>query len=262
MTTGENEQGLRKIIDLTRLISVAILLLHYYYYCYGLFKYWGFTATITDRLLHSIAATGLLESLWISKGVALAALVLSLLGLRGKKGEHKRLNSILGCLVTGLFMYFGSYFLLELPVPMQTTALAYICTTTAGYITVLAGGAQLSRIIVVKLSTGVFNTLNETFPQEERLLQNEYSINLPARYNLKGKNRKSWINIINPFRGLLIMGTPGSGKSFFIVQHIIRQHIEKGFSMFIYDFKFDDLTRIAYNHYLRYRNNYNIAPEF
>ena len=89
----------------------------------------------------------------------------------------------------------------------------------------------------------MFNTENQTFPQEERLLKNEYSINLPAIYYLKGKNHNSWINVINPMRGLLVMSSPGSGKSYFVIHHIIRQHIEKGFSMFIYDFKYDDLTK-------------------
>ena len=94
------------------------------------------------------------------------------------------------------------------------------------------------------------------------MLNNEYSINLPARYNLKGRFRKSWINIINPFRALLIMGSPGSGKSYFIIQHIIKQHIQKGFSMFVYDFKFDDLSKIAYNHYLLNKHRYKVPPQF
>ncbi len=108
----------------------------------------------------------------------------------------------------------------------------------------------------------VFNKDNQTFPQHERLLKNEYSINLPAIYNLKGKQRSSWINVINPMRGVLIMGSPGSGKSYFIIQHIIRQHIEKGFSMFIFDFKYDDLTKIAYNHFLKNRKKYKVEPQF
>ncbi len=73
------------------------------------------------------------------------------------------------------------------------------------------------------------------FPQEERLLENEYSINLPAQYNLKSKWRKSWVNIPNPFRGLLVLGSPGSGKTYFVIRHVITQHIGKKYSMFIYD---------------------------
>ncbi|PTT11064.1 conjugal transfer protein TraG, partial [Flavobacterium sp. HMWF030] len=108
----------------------------------------------------------------------------------------------------------------------------------------------------------IFNKENETFPQEERLLENEYSINLPAQYFLKDKLRKSWINIINPFRALMVLGTPGSGKSYFVIRHVITQHISKGFSMFIYDFKFDDLTKIAYNTWLNYKNRYPVEPKF
>ncbi|HEX8014151.1 MAG TPA: hypothetical protein VF465_02870 [Flavobacterium sp.] len=90
----------------------------------------------------------------------------------------------------------------------------------------LSGGTLLSRIIKQKInSKDIFNKENETFPQEERLLQNDYSINLPAQYYLKDKLRKSWINIINPFRGLLVAGTPGSGKSYFVIRHVITQHI-------------------------------------
>ncbi len=104
--------------------------------------------------------------------------------------------------------------------------------------------------------------MNETFPQEERLLENEYSINLPAKYKLKDKVRDSWINFINPFRGLLVAGTPGAGKSYFIIRHLISQHIAKGFSMFIYDFKFDDLSKIAYNKLIEFQKNYAVKPAF
>ena len=108
----------------------------------------------------------------------------------------------------------------------------------------------------------IFNKMNESFPQEERLLENEYSINLPAKYVFRGREKKSWINIINPFRSLLVIGTPGAGKSYFVIRHVITQHIRKGFSMFIYDFKYDDLSRIAYNALLKYRGEYDVDPSF
>jgi hypothetical protein len=112
---------------------------------------------------------------------------------------------------------------------------AKVVTLITGFLLVLTEGSLCSRLIRPRLSKDIFNQLNETFPQEERLLQNPYSINLPAKYNLRGKTRKSWINIINPFRGLLVMGSPGSGKSWFFIQHVIKQHIEKGFALFVYD---------------------------
>ena len=262
MQTGENEQGLRKILDLTRMISIAVLLIHFYYYCYTAFSEWQLRSAITDRLLQNIFHTGLFSSFNKSKLIALLFLIISLIGARGKKHEKLNYKTSFGYIITGLFLYFISYTILYFHLSNQALATIYISVTVIGFILVLTGGTLLSRIISLRLNKSVFNSINETFPQEERLLNNEYSINLPAKYNLKGKIRKSWINIINPFRGLLIMGSPGSGKSYFIIQHIIKQHIQKGFSMFVYDFKFDDLTRIAYNQFLKNKHRYKTEPKF
>ena len=262
MNTGENEQGLRKVIDLTRMISIVILILHFYFYCYAAFQKWNFTAAISDRLLQNLAHTGLFISFQKSKGVAFVFLMISLPGVKGKKSEKVKLTTACSYFVSGLLLYFGSVICFSLLGTSDTQAIAYIAVTSLGYILLLTGGGLLTRIIKVNLSKDVFNKDNQTFPQEERLLQNEYSINLPAIYNLKGKQRSSWINFINPMRGLLVMGSPGSGKSYFIIQHIIRQHIEKGFSMFVYDFKYDDLTKIAYNHFLKNKKKYKVEPQF
>lgn len=152
--------------------------------------------------------------------------------------------------------------ILQLPYTAQEVACMYIVTTGTGFLVVLAGGNLLSRLVRYNMGNDVFNSLNETFPQEERFIANAYSINLPARYDLKGKVRKSWINIINPFRGLLVIGSPGAGKSWFVVQHIIKQHIEKGFAMFVYDFKYDDLSKIAYNWLLKNKDKDAVKPSF
>jgi hypothetical protein len=115
-----------------------------------------------------------------------------------------------------------------LEIGSNAAAISYMSVTVIGFVLILTGGTLLSRIIYLKLNNNVFNSLNETFPQEERLLNNEYSINLPARYNLKGRFRKSWINVINPFRALLVMGSPGSGKSYFIIQISSTAYSKKG----------------------------------
>lgn len=262
MQTGENEQGLRKILDLTRMMAIAVLFIHFYYYCYAAFKEWQLTSTITDRLLQNIYSTGLFSSVNKSKGIALVFLIISLIGVRGRKDEKLGSKVIIAYMLTGLLLYFGSYLSFYLTEQPTTLAIYYIGITVSGFILFLTGGTLLSRILRLKFRNDIFNKQNESFPQEERLLNNEYSINLPARYNLKGRLRKSYINIINPFRGLLILGSPGSGKSYFIIQHIIRQHIGKGFSMFVYDFKFDDLSKIAYNQFLKHRNKYHSQAQF
>jgi hypothetical protein len=264
MNTGENEQGLRKIIDMTRMISIVILLLHFYYYCYNAFAEWSLTTTLTSRLLANIFATGLFSNFSKSKLIALAFLFISLLGARGKKDQNLSYKKSIAYVVTGLLIYLFSFLIFYIRTDSKTTAIIYMSITSAGYILLLKGGTLFSRVIKLKLGNkDVFNKANETFPQEERLLQNEYSINIPAQYNLKGKTVRSWINFINPMRGLLVMGSPGAGKSYFIIQHIIKQHIQKGFSMFIYDFKYDDLSRIAYNQFVKFKSkSYQVEPKF
>jgi hypothetical protein len=262
MHTGEDTQGLRKIIDFTRLISIFILAIHFYICCYQAFAQWHWTANITDRIISHIAKTGLFNNWWKPKLAALLCLVISLIGVKGKKDEKINYKSITAYLLTGLLIYWISILCFYLHTDLALIAIAYMTLTGIGYLLMLTGGSWLSRILKEKLNKDIFNSENETFPQEERKLENEYSINLPAKYNLRGKTRDSWINFINPFRGLLVAGTPGAGKSYFVIRHIIDQHIKKGFSMFLYDFKYDDLSKIAYNKLLQYKGNYNTKPAF
>lgn len=262
MQTGENEQGLRKILDMTRLMGVGVLGLHFYYYCYGTFQNWALVSELTDGVLKNIFTTGLFDSFHTSKFIALGLLLISLLGIKGRKSEKMSSKIALVYLALGLGFYFGSYFAMRWEISLEGISIVYMTLTSVGFLCLLTGGTKLSRIIHDRLSSDIFNTENETFPQEERLLENEFSINLPATYNLKGRIRNSWINIINPFRGLMVLGTPGSGKSYFVIRHVITQHIKKGFSMFVYDFKFDDLSAIVYNTWLKNKHRYKVVPEF
>jgi len=249
-------------MDFTRLISVVILAIHFYISCYGAFVAWHWTAKIVTRLVLNIAKTGLFSNNLKPKLGGLLFLLISLLGAKGRKDEKIQLNSCLAYLLTGLLLYFISVLCFRLNAANETIAIAYIGLTALGYLLILTGGGRLTRLIKDGLQKDIFNTDNETFPQEERKLENEYSINLPAKYNLKGKTRNSWINFINPFRGILVAGTPGAGKSYFVIRHIIDQHIKKGFTLFLYDFKYDDLTKIAWNKLLQYKDNYPVKPRF
>ena len=263
MQTGENEQALRKILDMTRLMGIAVLLIHFYYYCFDSFRQWNLAPDLACKILENIYRTGLLDSFHKSKLFAIGLLVISLMGARGRKDEKLHFRVAFYYISMGLLLYFGSYLAFVIFADAKVCSVLYISLCSLGYLMTLSGGTLLSRIIRRKLgSTDIFNKENETFPQEERLIENEYSVNLPARYHLKDKVRSSWINIINPFRGILVPGTPGSGKSYFVIRHIITQHIAKGFSMFIYDFKFDDLTVIAYNAWLKFRHLYAVEPKF
>jgi hypothetical protein len=263
LQTGENEQALRKILDMTRLIGILLLGLHFYYYCYSAFKNWQLVSEFSDSILGNIHNTGLFSNFHKSKLFALGFLIISLMGSKGRKDEKLNHKTAFAYIITGILLYFISYLVLYLKAQIVQTASLYMLITSTGYLLILSGGTLLSRIIKNRLNKkDIFNKENETFPQEERLLKNEYSINLPAHYHLKDKVRNSWINIINPFRALMVLGTPGSGKSYFVIRHVITQHIRKGFTMFVYDFKFDDLSKIAYNTWLKYRHLYPIAPQF
>lgn len=260
--TGENEQALRKIIDFTRMGSLTILAFHFYYFCHQTLRVWSLTIGFVDRVLISLVKTGLFESIHISKGISLCLLLISMIGVKGKKNDKTGLSVPATLVILGLMLFLGSQLIFRITLPNENLAIAYILLTVTGYVLIMAGGTRMSRYLRIRLIKDVFNKANETFPQEERYLENEYSVNLPAQYILRGSTRKSWINIINPFRSLLVIGTPGAGKSYFVIRHVITQHIRKGFSMFIYDFKYDDLSRIAYNALRKYQANYEIKPSF
>ncbi|MDB5004449.1 MAG: conjugal transfer protein TraG [Mucilaginibacter sp.] len=243
MQTGENEQALRKIIDFTRLLSISVLLIHFYLSCYPAFQQLRLTHKIVDHVLLPLSKMAIFKTTIMAKLSALALLIVSLIGSKGKRDDKIRPKTIVTYCTTGLLIYFFSSYL---------SGWLYIGATSFGFLLFMTGGGLLFRMLKLKLGGDIFNKENETFPQEERQLENEYSINLPAKYQLKGKERSSWINVINPFRGTLVGGSPGAGKSYFVIRHIITQHIAKGFSMLIYDFKYDDLSKIAYNALLKH----------
>jgi hypothetical protein len=262
MQTGEDIQGLRKIMDLTRLLSMAILAIHFYSYCHLAFTHWGFSLDWLDRIILKFVGMPMLAGYWKIKAVALILLVISLVGSQGRKSEKQSLKPIFLLIALGLPCYWLGHVFLGWDAGLNTLALLYMVLTLLGYLLILNGGIRLSRLIYAKLDQDIFNSLNETFPQEERLLENEYSINLSTRYKLKGKVRNGWLNIINPFRSILLSGSAGAGKTYFFIRHVVDQHIRKGFAMLVYDFKYSDLSTLAYNKLLQYQGNYKVAPKF
>ena len=143
-------------------------------------------------------------------------------------------NKIWTVLVVGSSLFFLNWWILLLPISYLGNATLYIFTMTAGYICLLMGGLWMSRLLKHNLMEDVFNNENESFMQETKLMENEYSVNLPTRFYYKKKWQRGWINVVNPFRATIVLGTPGSGKSFAVVNNYIKQQIEKGYSMYIY----------------------------
>ena len=263
MAQEDDLRALGKIIDFMRALSVIFLLINTYWFCYEAFLTWGFTLGIVDKILMNFQrTTSLFSSILWTKLFCLVFLALSCLGTKGVKEESITWPKIWAVLAVGFVLFFLNWWLLALPIGKVGAASLYIFTLSVGYICLLMAGVWMSRLLKNNLMDDVFNLENESFMQETRLLENEYSVNLPTRFYYKKRWHKGWINIVNPFRASMVLGTPGSGKSFAIVNNYIKQQIEKGFAMYIYDYKFPDLSEIAYNHLLTHLDAYGVKPQF
>lgn len=255
--------ALGKIMDFLRAVSIILAIMNVYWYCYEAMRMWGVTIGVVDRILINFNRTGgLFHSILYTKLFSLLLLALSCLGTKGVKAEKMSWNRIWTVLAVGFFLFFLNWWILLLPISNLGNATLYIFTMTAGYICLLMGGLWMSRLLKHNLMEDVFNNENESFMQETKLMENEYSVNLPTRFYYKKKWQRGWINVVNPFRATIVLGTPGSGKSFAVVNNYIKQQIEKGYSMYIYDFKFSDLSTIAYNHMMNHQNGYKVKPQF
>ena len=263
MAQEDDLRALGKVMDFMRGISVIFLLVNCYWFCYEAFHVWGFTLSIIDKILMNFQrTTGLFSSILWTKLFCVVFLALSCLGTKGVKEEKITWPKIWTVLFSGFIFFFLNWWLLILPIGKIGAASLYIFTLSVGYICLLMGGVWMSRLLKNNLMDDVFNTENESFMQETRLMENEYSVNLPTRFYYKKKWNKGWINVVNPFRASMVLGTPGSGKSYAIVNNYIKQQIEKGFAMYIYDYKFPDLSDIAYNHLLQHLDAYKVKPQF
>lgn len=260
MSQEDDLRGLAKVIDFMRAISILFVLIHCYWFCYESFREWNITIGVVDRILMNFQKnTGLFSSLLWTKLFAVLFLGLSCLGTRGVKDEKITWRNIIILLVVGFITFFLDWMLLAIP---KVGAILYISSLAIGYICLLMGGTWMSRLLKNNLMDDVFNVENESFMQETRLMENEYSVNLPTRFYYQKKWNNGWINVVNPFRATIVLGTPGSGKSYAVVNNFIKQQIEKSFAMYIYDYKFPDLSEIAYNHLLKYADRYEVKPTF
>jgi len=263
MAQEDDLRALGKVMDFMRGISVIFLLINCYWFCYEAFQQWHFTLGIINKILMNFQrTTGLFSSILWTKLFCVVFLALSCLGTKGVKEEKITWPKIWTVLFSGFVFFFLNWWLLVLPIGKIGAATLYIFTLSVGYICLLMAGVWMSRLLKNNLMDDVFNTENESFMQETRLMENEYSVNLPTRFYYKKKWNNGWINVVNPFRASMVLGTPGSGKSYAIVNNYIKQQIEKGFAMYIYDYKFPDLSEIAYNHLLHHLDAYKVKPQF
>ena len=263
MQQEDDLRALAKIMDFLRAVSIILVVIHVYWYGYGVICTWGLGIGVVDHILMIFQRTaGLFSSMLYTKLFAVVLLGLSCLGTKDVKGEKITWSKIYAALGMGGVLFFLNGWLLYLPLPFTVDVGLYVITISAGYACLLMAGLWMSRLLKHNLMDDVFNNENESFMQETRYLENEYSVNLPTRFYYKKKWNNGWINVVNPFRATIVLGTPGSGKSYAVVNSFIKQQIEKGYSMYVYDFKFPDLSMIAYNHLINHLDGYKIKPKF
>ena len=263
MQQEDDLRALAKIMDFLRAVSIILVVIHVYWYGYGAIRIWGLDIGVVDRILMNFQRTeGLFSSMLYTKLFSVVLLGLSCLGTKGVKGEKITWEKIYAALGMGGVLFFLNGWLLRLPLPFTIDVGLYVVMISAGYACLLMAGLWMSRLLKHNLMDDVFNNENESFMQETRYLENEYSVNLPTRFYYKKKWNNGWINVVNPFRATIVLGTPGSGKSYAVVNSFIKQQIEKGYSMYVYDFKFPDLSMIAYNHLINHLDGYKIKLKF
>lgn len=263
MQQEDDLRGLAKVMEFMRAISIIFIVVHIYWFCYQAIVDMGINIGVVDKILLNFQNTaGLFSNLLVTKVFAIIFLALSCLGTKGVKNQKMTWQKIYATFLGGLVLFFMNWWLLDLPFSPIVNMVIYTITITVGYILLLMSGVWISRMFKHNLMEDVFNVANESFMQETRLMENEYSVNLPTKFVYQGKEWDGWINVVNPFRATIVLGTPGSGKSYAVVNNYIKQTIAKGFATYIYDYKFDDLSVIAYNELLKNIDKYKVRPSF
>ena len=241
-----SKQEFEKYFFFMIMAGAVILLANVYYYTHPLMEKLGLTHDFSDALFVRLHQGGVFSH---SAKTKIMALVLICPCLLAKTGRVKHISKeiIIAIGVTGLLLYF---------LPMWYSWLYIITTLTGGFMIFWAVG-MLSR----KKDITVRDE-DETFEQCTELIDTPTSVNLPTRFVYEGRHRNGWINLVAIERGLMVIGNPGSGKSYSAFEPCIETMIRKGFTMLLYDFKYPTLTNFAYNQYLKHKGSLDNPPEF
>ena len=205
-------------------------------------------------------------NLVLSKIATFVLICITCIGTRNKKQlEFNAKKQVIIPLTCGLILVIGSVWLFNHHMEQKLYTLPlnvilYMVASVIGVVLIHIALDNISKLLKDGLMKDRFNFENESFEQCQELQENKYSVNIPMRYYYKGKFRKGWVNIVNPFRGTWVVGTPGSGKTFSIIEPFIRQHSAKGFSMVVYDYKFPTLATKLYYHYKKNQKLGKLPP--
>lgn len=253
MEESKELQGFYKIFRAVIYISVLLEFFEYAIDPATLDSWGGILCDIHGRIKRWMIYND--GNLIYSKICTFILICITCIGTRNKKKlEFNAKKQVILPLAFGLALIGTSIWLFNNPMEMRLYTLPlniilYMIASLIGVILIHISFDNISKFLKEGLLKDRFNLENESFEQCQELQENKYSVNIPMRYYYKGKFRKGWVNIVNPFRGTWVVGTPGSGKTFSIIEPFIRQHSAKGFSMVVYDYKFPTLATKLYYHY-------------
>lgn len=214
MGNEDDLRGLAKVMEFMRALSILFVVINIYWFCYRCIVDWGINIGVVDRILLDFQRTsGLFSSILWTKLFTVVFIALSCLGTKGVKNEKITWIKIYLFLFFGFIFFFLNWWLLQLPLPLIANAALYIFTLSLGYVLLLVAGLWMSRLLKNNLMDDVFNNENESFMQETRLMENEYSVNLPTKFYYLKKWNDGWINVVNPFRATIVLGTPGTSNA-------------------------------------------------
>ena len=231
------------------LVGCLLVIVNLYYFVHPLLHRYGLTAEIADLIVNKLRTGGVFVTPYRTKLLGMALIAAGLVTQTGK-GTGVSWTTVICSAVLGALLYLFPY----------KDPLSYLITTIVG--AVVLGWAIASAGRKFSAFNEAVNDRNETFSQCTKKMETEDSINIPFKFQYKYRIRKGWINVVNPFRATMVLGTPGSGKSFSVYGPFIEQMVSKGYSMFVYDYKFPDLTEIVYNEYMDNIHKYDVVPEF
>ncbi len=244
---------------------LGVFTIQCYIFAYPLFSYIGFNNIHLLRLAAKMHDGFLFfRDLWVAKLVLLGLdLFVVIIGLRPKKKLEIDTQKVLLWLLVGLVLLFASNLLLILPAKKDYYHyILFVLATFLGLFLFHGRVVQLKRIITTNMFKDRFNRKAVQFMQTTEKIETPYSVSIPYEFEYEGKTYKGYINYINLFRALAVLGVPGSGKSYAIIEEVFKQFIQKGFSIYNYDYKYPTLTQIVYNYLLVYNKGYKNRPRF
>ena len=117
-------RALAKIMDFLRAVSIILVVMNVYWFCYEAIRLWGVDIGVVDRILLNFDRTaGLFHSILYTKLFSVLLLALSCLGTKGVKGEKITWGRIWTAFAVGFVLFFLNWWLLPLPLPAPVVRL-------------------------------------------------------------------------------------------------------------------------------------------